>query len=234
MSALELLGVRWRSGKIQALVGPDSYGLHVDAGRIIAATSTHRTLRLGHLLLQRGLVEPAFLHRALAANRPIVSPPALGGVLVAEGGVTRGDLAVGIEEQCVEILSRMLELDDATFLFVCDDPIPSGIEVVPLETNQLFAEADRRNDDRAATRAMQRLLPPSDVFLSFTARLSLVSYLLTDAELLVALQVDRGAMSLERLAVALPLDPLTVKRTVIGLMERGYLIAGAQRYPRPD
>jgi hypothetical protein len=39
----------------------------------------------------------------------------------------------------------------------------------------------------------------------------------------VALQIDKGAMTLDRLGSIVPLDPLTLKRAVITLFERGYL-----------
>jgi len=70
---LDLLAWRWASGKVQVVTDNGVYGIYIDQGRILAATRTHRTLRLGHLLLQRGAVEPVFLHHVPRGRRSI--PP---------------------------------------------------------------------------------------------------------------------------------------------------------------
>jgi hypothetical protein len=73
-------------------------------------------LRLGQLLLQRGAVEQSFCTMSCVGRRVAPRRRALGGVLIAEGAITIEDLAVTVEEQVVEILSRLLSLDEATFL----------------------------------------------------------------------------------------------------------------------
>lgn len=220
---LDLLAWRRASGKVQIVTDGDVYGIYIDAGRILAATSTHRTLRLGHLLLQRGAVEPIFLHDVLHGRRTLVAGRALGAMLVAEGALTLEALAVTVEEQAVEVLSRVLSLERATFLLIADEPLPAGMEIVPLDTARVMDAAVRRQTERASSRAMQRLLPRRDVPLLLTVHLALISHHLTDAELLVALQVDRGGATLDHLVGTLPLDMLTVKRTLIGLMERDFV-----------
>ena len=223
---LDALGIHRRSGKIQIVCESDAYGLHVFRGRVIYATSSHRSLRLGHLLLQRGSVQPNYLHDVLRGRRTVARDQALGSVLVREGAITVADLAAGIEEQAIQVLSRVLALERATFMHHGDEPIPLGIEIVPLETDQLLREAGRRHVEIVSAHVMERLLPASDVQLRINVQLALVSHMLTDAELLVALNVDRGSSCLDRLGSTLPLDQMTLKRTVISLLERGYIIAG--------
>lgn len=219
----DLLGMRRISGKIQVTTGQNAYGLYVDRGRLLAATSSQRTLRLGHLLLQRGAVEPVFLHDVLRGRRRVPTNQALGGALVSEGAVTRAALLATVEEQIVEVLSRVICADDATMTVIADEPVPDGIETADFDTDELFEEAHRRHFRRAAIYAMQRLLPASDAPLRMRANLALISQTLTDPELLVALQVDKGLMTLERLGTVLPLEPLDLKRTVISLFEREYI-----------
>lgn len=223
---LDVLGLARRSGKIQIVSDGDAYGLHVASGRVIFATSSHRTLRLGHLLLQRGAVQPLYLHDVLRGRRTISRDQALGSVLVRDGAVSMDDLAAGVEEQAIEVISRVLGLESATFMYYGDDPVPQGIEIIALDTAYLVEEAMRRYVQRTAMRVLQRLLPGGDVQLSLNVQLAVVSFNLTDPELLVALHVDRGGATLNRLSAALPLDPMTLKRTIISLMERGYLVAG--------
>lgn len=223
---LEVLGINRRTGTYQIVCDGDAYGLHVQHGEIIFATSSHRTLRLGHLLLQRGSVQPIYLHDVLRGRRTIARDQALGSVLIRDGALTIEDLAAGVAEQAIEILSRIVGLSGATYLYHGDDPMPTGIEVVPLNTSHLLEEAVNRQLNRASTLVMQRLLPSLDATLHLTVQLALVSYQLTDAELLVALHLDRSTSSLRRLGETLPLDPLTMKRTVISLLERGYIARG--------
>jgi hypothetical protein len=230
VATLEALGLRRRTGKIQVVADGDVYGVHVDAGRIILASSSNQALRLGLLLLRRGLIEPLYLQDVLRGRRPMAERQALGRTLVLEGAITRADLATGVEEQCVEVISRILEYDTATFLFAGDDPIVNGIEIIPLDTDHLLHQATIRQHERMASRAMDLLLPPPAVRLKLAVQLALVSVKLTDPELLVALAVDRGTSTLDGLAVTVPLDRLTLRRTVIGLMERGYLVVATSDF----
>ena len=223
LDVFELLGFWWSNGKLQITAPTESFSLYFDRGRILAATSSLRTLRLGHLLLQRGAVEPVFLHDILHGRRSLPGGRALGPALIEEGAVTRAELIATVKEQIVEILSRILAVQGATVLVIADEPLPAGIECGQFDTNELVAEANSRHARRAAVRAMQRLLPAHDVELKLCVQLALVSYQLTDPELLVALQVDKGLMTLDRLGSVVPLDPMTLKRAVITLFERGYL-----------
>jgi uncharacterized protein DUF4388 len=230
VATLDVLGLRRRTGKIQVVADGDVYGIHVDGGRVILATSSNQALRLGLLLLRRGLVEPLYLQDVLRGRRTVAERQALGRALVMEGAISRADLAAGVEEQCVEVLSRILDFDAATFLFAGDDPIVNTIEIVPLETDTLLHKATTRQHERMATRAMDLLLPPPAVRLKLAVQIALVSVKLTDPELLVALAVDRGTATLDGLAVTVPLDRLTLRRTVIGLMERGYLVVATSHF----
>lgn len=225
VQALDLLGIHRRAGKIQVVIDADAYAIHVSQGRVLYATSTQRSLRLGHLLLQRGAVQPLYLHDILKGRRTIARDVALGSVLVRDGAVTRQDLAAGIEEQATEIVSRICALDGATFMFSGEEPVPSGIEIIPLAVEKIVAAAEQRSLDRLANRLLQRLLPGPQERLRLGVQLALVSYLLTDAELLVSLNVDRGHTTLEQLEKTVQLPPMTLKRTVISLLERGYLAA---------
>src|SRR5262249_42293768 len=159
---LDILGIHRRAGKIQIVVDSDAYAIHVEQGRILYATSTQRSLRLGHLLLQRGVVQPLYLHDILKGRRTVARHVALGSVLLRDGAITLQDLAAGVEEQATEILSRVLALDGATFIISIEEPIPTGIEIVPLDIETLMANADRRAIERMSHRLMQRLLPGRD------------------------------------------------------------------------
>lgn len=230
IATLDTLGLRRRTGRIQVVAHGDVYGLHVDAGKVLLATSSNQALRLGLLLLRRGLIEPLYLQDVLRDRRVAASRKALGRTLVTEGAITLADLASGVKEQCVEVISRILDFDAATFLFAGDDPLSNEIEIIPLDTNDLLSQAEERHHERMSMRAMDLLLPSGTVRLKLAVQLALISVHLTDPELLVALAVDRGTTTLDGLAVTVALDRLTLRRTVIGLMERGYLVVATSPY----
>ncbi len=219
----DLLGMRRVSGKIEIALGAHTYGLYVDRGQVLAATSSLRILRLGHLLVQRGAVEPMYLHDVLRGHRAVPGNQAIGAALVSEGAVTRAALLATVEEQIVEILSRVICADDAVIRVIADEPFPDGIETARFDTDELFEEAHRRHFRRASLRAMQRLLPPATAPLRMNGHLAMISSMLSDPELLVALQIDKGNMTLERLGTTLPLEPLELKRIVISLFEREFI-----------
>lgn len=223
---MDVLGVRRRSGKIQIVSEGDAYGFHIFRGQMIYGTSSHRTLRLGHMLLQRGSVQPLYLHDILRGRKTVARDQALGTVLVRDGAVSLEDLAAGVEEQAIEIFSRVIALEGATYMYHEDEPVPSGLEIVPLDSDHIFAEATKRHVQRASMIVMQRLLPSASAELRLSVQLAVVSYKLTDAELLVALNVDRGSTTMERLGSTISLDQMTLNRTVISLIERGYIVAG--------
>ena len=151
-------------------------------------------------------------------------------MLLAEGAVSVEDLAFTVEEQVVEVLTRLLALDRAPLLLIVDEPLPTGMRIVTLDTLRVMDGAVARQSERASSRAMSRLLPRADVPLALTVNLALISHQLTDAELLVALQIDRNRANLDALVATLPLDALTIKRTLIALMERDFV---RPHYPKP-
>lgn len=223
LQLLDLIGLRRISGKIEIEGRNESCAFHLDRGRILAASSSQRTLRLGHLLLQRGAVEPSFLHDVLLGRRNLPRTSALGATLVAEGATTLAALIATVEEQIVEVLARAFAMDQPLIRVIADEPAPAGIERAPFDLDEVIAAADRVHARRLAIIAMKRLSPSPNAQLQMQTSLGVSSRHLSDAELLVALQVDKGGMTLDRLGVQLPLDPIDLRRAVISLMEREYI-----------
>jgi len=217
---LELVGIRRLSGKVVIASRTDQFSLFVDSGAVVAATSSLRSLRLGHLLLQRSAIEPLYLYDVLIGRRSVSRSRALGGTLVAEGAITRTALLATVEEQVTEVMSRALSVPSPTVYVIADEPLPDGIERAPFAYDTLLAEADISATRRSQANAMQRLLPKPDQLLRVLAPLGVHSRSLSDRELLVALQIDLGGATLNRLGSLLPLEPIDLKRIVISLLER--------------
>ena len=204
----DLIGLSRLSGKVEVSGRTELFALFVDRGTIVAASSNLRTLRLGHLLLQRGAVEPLYLHDVLLGRRAVPRMRALGGTLLDEGAVTRAELLATIDEQIAEILARIMALHQPLIRVIADEPLPDGLERGEVNFGDLTAEADRRYARRLANRALMRLLPLPDQGIRLQAQLGVISGTLSDTELLVALEIDQGATTLNRLGSAVPVDPL--------------------------
>jgi hypothetical protein len=220
---LDLVGLRRITGKIEISEDGEHCSLFLDRGSIIAASSSQRTLRLGHLLVQRGAVEPNYLHDVLVGRRNLPREQALGATLVAEGATTLAALVATVEEQIVEVLARALAFEHPQVRVIADEPAPAGIERQLFNLNEIVEAADRVHARRIALIAMKRLAPHPQAVLQVQTALGINSRFLSDTELLVALQIDKGSMTLDRLAVQLPLDPVVLRRTLISLMEREYV-----------
>ena len=202
-AVLDLLGFQRASGKVQISNATESF-----SPTLIVGESWPRARPCGRCGSGISCCSVALSNRLLA-RCPLRAEVdsrwrALGAALVEEGAVTRDDLTATVEEQIVEILARLIALEDATAVMVADAPLPEGIAIAEFDTRSLIAEANQRHAQRAAIRAMQRLLPAPEAELRLSVQLALVSYLLSDSELLVALQLDRGVTTLDRLSGIIP------------------------------
>jgi hypothetical protein len=132
-------------------------------------------------------------------------------------------LAECVEEQCIDVLARVIAAEHGTFIYSKGVRLPARTEVVPLNADRVMVEATKRTDELATLRS---LLPSSRAPLVLGPDLELVAETLTDAEVLVAATLLAGAGSLAELADKVAMDELALWRTVISLRERGLLIAG--------
>jgi hypothetical protein len=223
IETLELLGLRRRTGRIQIQTANDSYSIYVDSGHIILASSSDKGLRLGLVLLRHGYLESSELETVLLHHSRSATHHSIGKQLISDGVLSRADLATGVEAQCIEILSQALDEEDTTITFVEDQPLHLDLEIVPLNTDLVLLRAEGRQSQRTGRRAMERLLPKPGSRLRLTAPIMPLASQLTNPELLVAMAIDRGTTVVEQVLSSTPLNELTVKRSVIGLIERGVI-----------
>jgi Domain of unknown function (DUF4388) len=225
LAILDTLGLRRRTGKILAISSGETYGFYLDRGRMLMASSSWTNLRLGRTLVRRGSLRSDRLEQSLVLQTTLADHPSIGTVLMEDGALTREDLALAIEDQCVAILTRTLEMRDANFLFDRNEPAPRHIEVVPLDTNFLVDEAIRRIDERRAIGAMQRLMPSPTARLALSTAIAEVALDLNDDELSVALAVNRRSPTVIDLLQGLDFNLVRLQRAIISLRERGLLVA---------
>lgn len=228
-SLVGLFGLDARTGKLTVKADGQEVHLYLDAGRLVLVTSSDLTLRLGRMLIRRGLLTSQQLLDALheQANAPEQDGRSLplGRILVARGWVTDGELARCVEEQCIEVLARVLAARDGVFLYVGGVTAPANLAIVSLDADHVLAEATRRTDE---LRALRGLLPTPTAPLLVTPWIAEEMGTLSEPEEQVAKVLRGGAGSLAELAEQLPLDEITLGRTVLALRDRGLLIAGTE------
>lgn len=220
---LSVLTHRGLTGRLTIISEGEEAQIFLDQGKVVLINSSNHALRLGRILLRLGILNDEQLDNALRAQDVQGRRQPLGQVLIEAGAVTANDLARAAEEQCIESLTRVMISRHGTFMFNRDVRPPAKQGLVAMNTDRIVLEASRRADEIVTLRS---LLPSS------TARLTVASALagqprgaLTALEQQVLDALGGGAASLEDLADLLPVEEVPLWRAVVGLRERGLIVA---------
>ncbi len=222
---LYLLAIRRQTGKLTINTQGDEVGLFLDRGRMVLVTSSNLTLRLGRMLIRLGFISNDQLREALRFQELTRTARPIGELLVERGVITTDELARCVEEQCIEILARVISASDGVFLFDRGAAPATKTAIVPLNSDRIMLEATRRTDDLTTLRAQ---LPPADALLMLDPAIDRVAEQLSDAEVYVAATLQSGATTLHDLRERLGIDELPLLRTVVSLRSRGLITASRQ------
>lgn len=227
---LYLLALRRQTGKLSISTHGDEATLFLDKGQLSFVTSTNMALRLGRMLLRLGYLDVEQLRQALREQEAAGRSHGLGTILIGHGWITEGELAHCVEEQCVEILARVIAADRGMFVYQRSTNQPNRTENVALNSDRILLEATRRTDELMALRG---LLPDPLAPLMLSPAIDEVADTLSEAEVFVAATLQAGAGSLAEVAGSVVMEETTLWRTVIGLRERGLLLVGPEEHARP-
>ena len=111
---LYLLGVKQQTGKLAITARGHEAVVSLAQGRLTSITSTDPATRLGRLLVRVGLLTPDGLRKALQLQDQTGGAP-LGKILLDHGVLTADQLGRCIEEQCIEILSKVIAAEEGVF-----------------------------------------------------------------------------------------------------------------------
>jgi hypothetical protein len=112
---LALLARTRASGRLSVSRGMEARRFHLNAGRVILASSSEANQLLGKLLVDRGLLDQAQLARALKSR---TGPEArLGRTLSKAGLVPASALAQVLADKIEHLLTDLLTWHDGQFLF---------------------------------------------------------------------------------------------------------------------
>lgn len=221
---LYLLALRRQTGKLTVSANGDEVTLYLDRGQLSSITSTNMGLRLGRMLVRLGYLTVEQLQDALQEQERGGGTRGLGTIVLQRGWIAEHNLRHCIEEQCIEILARVIASDRGIFIFQRGATLPKRTESVTLNTDRIVLEATRRSDELVELR--QRLPDPTALIMLSLHRDD-VADTLTDAEVMVAMALQGNGMSLTELGQRLGWDELTLLRTVVRMRERGLILAAA-------
>ena len=112
---LQFLGYVRAHGLAELRRGPESVRVYFEDGRISAATADFDRPRLGAILRRSGRVGEAVLEQGLASAAAGGRP--LGEALVDAGALSSDELSAALEDQLLQVLSRVLAWEEGTFQF---------------------------------------------------------------------------------------------------------------------
>ena len=220
---LYLLALGRRSGKLAISANGDEVGLFMHKGQMALVTSSNSTLRLGRMLTRLGILSPERLREALRIQEQEEPSKPLGALLFDRGFISEAELGACVEEQCVEILARVIGAESGIFVYHRDADLPAQTEIVPLNADRIVMQASSRTDELATLRT---LLPSIRAPLMLGAEIDDVADTLTDPEVYVAAALARGPSSLDEMEGQLGIEQVTLWRTVVGMRARGLIVAG--------
>lgn len=220
---LYLLALGRRSGKLAISANGDEVGLYMHKGQMAVVTSSNMALRLGRMLTRLGILGPERLREALRIQEQEEPGKPLGAILIDRGFISEGELAACVEEQCVEILARVIGAETGIFVYHRDADLPPQTEIVPLNADRIVMQASSRTDELATLKA---LLPSAKAPLVLGPAIDDVADSLSDTEVFVAAALARGPASLDEMEGQLGIEQVTLWKTVVGMRERGLIVAG--------
>ncbi|MDQ3167100.1 MAG: DUF4388 domain-containing protein [Chloroflexota bacterium] len=225
---LQLLTFRRATGQLIITAENDQVSLTLDKGKLIQVSSIRLPLRLGRILLRRGLITTEQVQQALYDQEHGPERRSLGAILVDRGWLSLHDLTRCIEEQCISALARVIAADTGTFAYSPRAGVATSPDQVPLNAERILLEATRRVDELSELRV---LLPKMNAPIALYQGSDGLPVSDPDAQrILAALRIGIG--SLGELIDILPIDELVLLRAVIRLREMGLIAVGDDA--RPD
>jgi hypothetical protein len=229
---LYLLALRQQTGKLSVNANGDEVGLFIEQGRMILVTSSNMSLRLGKMLVRLEILTNERLRDALRHQEQSGRGRPLGTLLIEAGFITEQQLHRCVEEQCIEVLARVIAAEAGIFVFHRDARVAPKTEIVPLNSDRILLEATRRTDEMTELKSR---LPDQDAPLMLAETVEQDAHLLVDNEIAVASELYGKASCLRELGDQVNIENVVLWRTVIRMIEQGWVVSGmAPDRPRPS
>jgi hypothetical protein len=219
---LYLLALRQQTGRLSVVANGDEVSMFIDKGRMALVTSTNASLRLGRMLIRLDILTNDRLREALRFQETAGDGKALGTILIENGFITEQQLHQCVEEQCIEVLARVIAAVSGIFVFHRDAKVSPKTEMVPLNSDRILLEATRRTDELAA---LKSILPGESSILMLSPDIDNQADQMADAEIQIASALYGRPASMRELTARVALEEVTLWKTIVSMRSRGWLVA---------
>ena len=227
---LEMLARRNKTGKVTVKAEGREIDLYMSDGKLSQVSSSDPALRLGNMLVRRGALTPHQLLEVLHHQSEMGRSRPLGQILFSRGLVAAGELASCVEEQCIAVLSHLITAKHGVFIYVDGGVIAADdLAVVPPPLAQVLDEAIKRTEELMLWRA--RLPSTTSPLMIGQAQPDQLERL-TNLEIKIVKLIGGAIGSFADLAAQLPIDELTLTRSVVSLRDRGLITIDEIPSPR--
>jgi hypothetical protein len=218
---LYLLALSQQSGRLSVIAAGEDVAIYLDQGKMALVTSANPSLRLGRMLIRLEFLTADALREVLDRQEQLGGSRALGTVLIENGLITEAQLHQCVEEQCIEVLSRIISAESGIFAFHPDVRVGASTEIVPLNSDRILVEAIRRTDEITRLRAR---LPVDTTPLTLSSAIDSDADTMTDTEIIIASALFGESRNLAELLTAVPVDHITLWRNMASMLDRGWVV----------
>lgn len=218
---LYLLALRQQSGRLSVVANGDEVSLFIDKGQMVLVTSTNSSLRLGRMLVRLDIMSNDRLREALRFQEAVGDGKALGTILIENGFISETQLRQCVEEQCIEVLARVIAAESGIFVFHRDARVSPKTEIVPLNSDRILLEATRRTDELTA---LKSILPDESSILMLGPDIDNQADQMGDSEIQVASALYGRPANLRELTARVSLEETALWKTVVSMRSRGWLV----------
>lgn len=219
---LYLLALRQQTGRLSVVANGDEVSMFIDKGRMVLVTSTNASLRLGRMLVRLEILSNDRLREALRYQEAAGDGRALGTILIDSGFISEAQLHQCVEEQCIEVLARVIAADSGIFVFHRDAKVSPKTEIVPLNSDRILLEATRRTDELTA---LKSILPGESAILMLSPDIDNQADQMADPEIQIASALYGRPASMRELSARVTLEEVVLWKTIVSMRSRGWLIA---------
>jgi hypothetical protein len=144
--------------------------------------------------------------------------------------VTDTQLQACVEEQCIEILARIIAADSGIFVFHRDSRVSARTEIVQLNSDRILLEATRRTDELSA---LKSILPEAGDVLMLSPSIDNHADQLNDAEVQIASVLYGRPATLRELTARIGLEEVLLWKTIVSMRSRGWVVAAREQSIAP-
>ncbi|OGC79965.1 MAG: hypothetical protein A2W07_04825 [candidate division Zixibacteria bacterium RBG_16_43_9] len=143
----QLLSACRKSGTLGVQKGEDVIMVYFQDGNIIFAHNPYNRLRVGELLVKKGILSTNRLQKIMQTQKELKDKKRIGELLILEGIITRKQLEELVKLQVEEVIYDLLKWEKGNFKFY-ENRFPTQEEItIKISTENLILESVRRSDE---------------------------------------------------------------------------------------